>query len=227
MRARPKSSLNFWLWLLAGVAVVVGAFFLDDRVSPALDVTKNPSLNNFAWWCSKLGEGQIVGGVGILFAGIYFFLNRPRVAAEIFFVAGASLLIGLTGTILRVLVGRTRPGIHGPDGVPPGFYGVWHDGHWIIGKAAFSAFPSGHASVAVGLAAAAWLVHRGWGMVAVIYALAVMWSRVALQWHHFSDVLASAVLAIPLAVLLKKFLATSVEFQFNNFYRAWKKKVVN
>jgi undecaprenyl-diphosphatase len=224
VRARPKSRWNFWLWLLAGAAVVAGAFFLDDRVGAALDVTKNLSLNRFAWWCSKLGEGEIVGGAGILFAAIYFFLNRPRVAAQIFFVAGSSLLIGLTATILRVLVGRTRPGIHGPDGVVPGFYGVWHDGHWIIGKAAFSAFPSGHAAVAVGLAAAAWLVHRGWGTVAAVYALAVMWSRVALQWHHLSDVLASAMLAIPLAWLIKKHLAPTVEFQFDNLHRAWKKK---
>jgi membrane-associated phospholipid phosphatase len=125
---------------------------------------------------------------------------------------------------LRVLVGRTRPELHGPHGVAQGFYGVWHDGHWIIGKAAFSAFPSGHASLAVGLAAAAWLVHRGWGTVAVIFALAVMWSRVALQWHHLSDVLASAVLAIPLAWLLKKHFKPSVEFQFDNLFRAWRKK---
>jgi membrane-associated phospholipid phosphatase len=76
----------------------------------------------------------------------------------------------------------------------------------------------------VGLAAAAWLVHRGWGAAAAVYALAVMWSRIALQCHHLSDVAASVVLAIPLAVLLKKVLAPSIEFQFGNFHRAWKKK---
>ncbi len=198
--------------------MVGGAFFLDDRVDAALNVTKNPAINNFAWWCSKLGEGQIVGGAGVFAAAFFIFLRRSRIAADIFFVTTASLLIGLAGTIVRVLVGRTRPGLHGPQGVAPGFYGVWHDGHWIIGKAVFSAFPSGHASLAVGLAAAAWLVHRGWGTVAMIYALAVMWSRVALQWHHLSDVLASAVLAIPLACLLKKYFKPLVEFQFDNFF---------
>jgi membrane-associated phospholipid phosphatase len=76
----------------------------------------------------------------------------------------------------------------------------------------------------VGLAAAAWLVHRGWGTVAAIYALAVMWSRIALQCHHLSDVLASTVLGITMAVLLKPVLLTSVEFQFGNLHRAiWKK----
>jgi membrane-associated phospholipid phosphatase len=121
---------------------------------------------------------------------------------------------------LRILTGRTRPLAHAAQG----FYGVWHDGHWIIGKYEFSAFPSGHAATAVGLAAAVWLVHRGWGAVAAVYALAVMWSRLALQCHHLSDVVASTVLAIPLAVMLKKVLLLSVEFQFGNLHRAWKKK---
>ena len=224
MTSFPKSRFPYWLWLLAGAGVVVGAFFLDARVDAALDVTKNPTLKGVAWWCSKLGEGEIVGGTGIVFAILFFWFNRPRTAAEIFFVAATGLLTGLVGTILRVLVGRTRPEGHGPAGVLPGFYGIWYDGHWIIGKAAYSSFPSGHAAVAVGVAAAAWLVHRGWGAALMIYALAVMWSRIALEWHHFSDVLASAVVAIPLAVLLKKALLPSVEFQFDNFYRAWKRK---
>jgi membrane-associated phospholipid phosphatase len=74
------------------------------------------------------------------------------------------------------------------------------------------------------LATAAWLVHRGWGVVAAGYAMAVMWSRIALECHHLSDVVASTVLAIPLALFLKKLLLTSVEFQFGNLHRAWRKK---
>jgi membrane-associated phospholipid phosphatase len=222
---RPSDSRFPWLlWLIAGAVAIGVGFAVEQRVDAALDVTKNPSAERFAWWCSKIGEGQIVGGVGILFAAIYFFLNRPRRAAQIFFVAGSALLIGLAGTIIRVLVGRTRPEAHGPQGVPPGFYGVWHDGHWIIGQAAFSAFPSGHAAVAAGLAVTATLLHRGWGAVAWVYALAVMWSRVALQWHHLSDVLASAVLAFPLAWALKKFLAPTVDFHFDNLHRTWKRR---
>jgi membrane-associated phospholipid phosphatase len=221
MFAAQKSRPGWLLWLLAGVAAVALAWHFDNRVDAALDVTNNPYWHNLAWWCSKIGEGWVVGAAGIFLAAVFFLANRPRIAANIFFVALTSELTGLAGLILRMLSGRTRPSNHD---APPGFYGIWHDGHWIIGKYQFSAFPSGHAATAVGLAAAAWLVHRGWGAVAVVYALAVMWSRLALQAHHLSDVIASAVLAIPLAVLLKKFLAPSVEFQFGNLHRAWKKK---
>jgi membrane-associated phospholipid phosphatase len=221
MVAPAKSRRNLLLWLLAGAALVALAWPFDNRVDTMLDVTHQPYWHDVAWWCSKIGEGWVVGAAGIIMAGIFFFASRPRIAANIFFIALTSELTGLAALILRVLSGRTRPSNHD---VPPGFYGIWHDGHWIIGKYQFSSFPSGHAATAVGLAAAAWLIHRGWGAVAAVYALAVMWSRLALQCHHLSDVITSAVLAIPLALLLKKFLAPSVEFQFGNLHRAWKRK---
>lgn len=49
-----------------------------------------------------------------------------------------------------------------------------------------------------------------------------MWLRIALQEHHLSDVLASVVLAIPLAIRLKKILLPFLEFHFGNGRRAWK-----
>jgi membrane-associated phospholipid phosphatase len=220
MTAPRKLLWNGLFWLLAGTAAVVLALGLDPRVDAALDATKNPQLHQFAWWCSKLGEGWAPAAAGILLAILYVLLDRPVVAARIFFVVLACELTGLAGLILRILVGRTRPLAH----TAQGFYGVWHDGTWIIGKYEFSSFPSGHAATAVGLAAAAWLVNRGWGALAAIYALAVIWSRIALQAHHLSDVVASAVLAIPLVLLLKPVLLPSVEFQFGNLHRAWRKK---
>ncbi len=219
--ALPQKPLaNSLLWLSAGVGVVALAWPLDHRVDAALDVSQNHALHEVAWWCSKLGEGWAPAAAGIAVAILFVLLNRPGAAARVFFVVLTCELTGLAGLALRVLTGRTRPLAHAPQG----FYGVWHDGHWIIGKYEFSAFPSGHAATAVGLAAAAWLVHRGWGALAAVYALAVLWSRLALQCHHLSDVVASAVLAIPLAILSKKVVFTSVEFQFGNLQRAWRNK---
>jgi|SRR5665213_1161197 len=221
MTAPTRSRRRPWFWLLAGVGAVALAWPFDNRVDAALDVTNRAGLHKVAWWCSEIGQGWVIGAAGIFLAAMFFLANRPRLAADIFFIALASEITGLAATILRVIFGRTRPTNHD---VPQGFYGVWHAGHWIIGKYQFSSFPSGHTASAVGLAAAAWLIHRGWGALAAVYALAVMWSRIALQCHHLSDVVASTVLAIPLAVMLKKVLLPSVEFQFGNLHRAWKKK---
>jgi membrane-associated phospholipid phosphatase len=218
--APQKPILKFLLFILAGAGAIALGFLLDNRVDAALDVTKNLPAWHFAWWCSKLGEGWVTAVFGIFFAIIFLLAKRPQLASKIFFVALASEVTGLAGLILRILIGRTRPLAHAVQG----FYGVWHDGHWIIGKYEFSAFPSGHAATAVGFAAAAWLVNRGWGALAAVYALAVMWSRIALQAHHLSDVIASAALAIPLAMLANSSLLPTVEFQFGNLHRSFSKQ---
>ena len=220
MKYLPAPRHHRWPWLLAGVIAVAAAFPLDNRVDAALDAARHPELHEAAWWCSKLGEGWFPAVAGIFFALACVLANRPGAAAKIFFATLTCELTGLAALILRIVVGRTRPNAPASQG----FYGVWHDGHWIIGQSAFSSFPSGHAATAVGLAAAAWLVHRGWGAVLGLYAVAVAWSRIALSAHHFSDVVASTVLSIAVAVWLKPILLASVEFQFGNLHRAWRKK---
>ena len=221
MSVTGKSRWTALLWLLAGAAAVALAWLFDGRVDAALDVGRNVDLRRLAWWCSKIGEGWVVAVVGTVVSAGLLVANRPQRAAKIFFIVLAAEFTGFVADILRVLFGRTRPN---NLEVPQGFYGVWHDGHWIIGQAKFSAFPSGHAATAVGLAVAAWLVHRGWGAVAAVYALAVMWSRIALQAHHLTDVVASTALAVPLAIMLKRVLLPSVEFQFGNLNRALRGK---
>jgi membrane-associated phospholipid phosphatase len=201
---------NWLLWLLAGVAAIALAWQLDGKVDAALDAAGKPSLQKLAWWFSKIGEGWVVALWGIVCATIFFLMKRPEVAAKIFFVALTSEIAGLVTIIIRTLVGRTRPNAS----VPQGIYGVWHDGHWIIGKYEFSSFPSGHSAVAVGLATAAWLFNPRWGIVAAIYAVAVMWSRIAQESHHLSDVIGSIVLSIPIAVLMKKHFAPVNEIFF-------------
>jgi membrane-associated phospholipid phosphatase len=195
-----------WLWLIAGIILVAAMFPLDDAVDGALVVPPSSPLHELAWWCSKLAEGWVIAVVGILLAAFLAWRKKPALAANVFFVGFTSEIAGLIALILRLLFGRTRP----TAPLPQGFYGLWHDGHWLIGKYQFSSFPSGHSATAAGLVAAAWLVNRRWGAVALIYAVAVMWSRIALRCHHLSDVVASAVMSVMVALLLKKYFAPRI-----------------
>jgi membrane-associated phospholipid phosphatase len=215
-----KPFMYFLLWLLAGVLVIGLAMPLDSRMSVALDVSNNPPMHRLAMLLSKLGEGWVPALAGFFFAILFMLRHRPTVAAKIVFVVLTCELTGVAGVIVRTLTGRTRPSSH----IPQGFYGLWHDGHWTIGKFDFAAFPSGHSATAVGLAMAAWLVHRGWGAVAAVFALGVMWSRIALQSHHLSDVVAAVVLAVPVAMLSKRWLLPCVEREFEKFDRKRQKQ---
>lgn len=86
-----------------------------------------------------------------LFGGLFSERSSANLGAD-FFVTLTSELFGLAGIIIRLLAGRTRPSNHL---VPQGFYGLWHDGHWIAEQYKFSSFSSGHAATAAGLVAAA------------------------------------------------------------------------
>ena len=206
------------LWLLAGAAAFAVAWQFDDAAGRALIVRNDPGLHSFAAFCSKLGEGWVVIVAGLVGAGFFLLLKRPSLAAQIFFIAFTSSIAGLAATILRTLIGRTRPNNHVIEQghvIGQGIYGVWHAGHWLIGQAAFAALPSGHAATAAGVAAAAWLVNRAWGAAFAIYALAVMWSRIALEMHHLSDVTASLFLAVVIALWLRKNFAAANEILFH------------
>jgi membrane-associated phospholipid phosphatase len=220
MALPQKPSTFILLWLLAGAVVIELAWSLDYPVDKALDVANSPSLHQFAQWSSWAGQGGVLALGGIFFAVLFILLHRPTVAAKIVFVMLTGEFTGGVALILRVFAGRTRPHAE----TPQGFYGLWHAGHWIMGRYEFSAFPSGHSATAVGLAAAVWMVHRGWGALAALFALAVMWSRIALQAHHFSDVVASVVLAIPLAMLSKKVLLQPLEFHFGSLEQSRQKR---
>jgi membrane-associated phospholipid phosphatase len=144
------------------------------------------------FYISKAGEGWVIALVGAICSVALFLAGRFQASRGIFLVAFTGLLTGAAATIIRSLLGRTRPDSHELQG----FYGVWYDSHWIIGKYEFGAFPSGHAATVIGLAVAAWLLDRRFGAVASFYALLVCWSRIALGCHHFSDIVAAGILAV-------------------------------
>ena len=73
-----------WFWLLAGAAAIALAWQFDARVDAALALVHQPAWEKMAQWCSKMGEGEVVGGAGIFLAALFFFLNWSRAAAEIF-----------------------------------------------------------------------------------------------------------------------------------------------
>jgi len=179
-------------WVGLSLILLTASFLMDQPVAHLLTVEPSGFWRHFAGYCSKAGEGWVVATIGVMGA-VFFFLNqRYQASRDVLLVSITGLLTGAAATIIRSLLGRTRPSSHEIQG----FYGIWHDSHWIIGRYEFGSFPSGHAATAIGLAAAAWLLDRRLGLLATLYALLVSWSRLALGCHHFSDEVAAALLAI-------------------------------
>jgi lipid A 4'-phosphatase len=98
-------------------------------------------------------------------------------------VAGA----GLAGDILKPLFGRARPKLWLDQGI---FGFTWHGA-----RADYWSFPSGHSITIVALALALAQVERRGLPVYVAAALLVAASRIVLDEHYLSDVLAGALVA--------------------------------
>jgi membrane-associated phospholipid phosphatase len=178
--------------------VLTLGFFMDGPVARMFTLPFSGFWRHAAGYASKAGEGWVIALIGAIASAALFLARRFQASRAVFVVALTGLLSGATATVIRSLLGRTRPSSHEIQG----FYGVWHHAHWIFGRYEFGSFPSGHAATAIGLAAAAWLIDRKIGILAGCYALLVSWSRIALGCHHFSDVVAAAILGIYCAHLL-------------------------
>lgn len=114
----------------------------------------------------------------------------------------ASSVAGLSADCLRGLTGRTRPNAEAPQG----WYGVRHDGKWLVGRHAYNSFPSGHTSASMGFATVLWLVHRKRGGLLLLGAAAIAVSRLYLHEHHFSDVVAGTFLGAGIATVTRYYL---------------------
>jgi len=98
-----------------------------------------------------------------------------------------SSLAGLFNDCFRMTVGRPRPETHLPDG----FYGITNALHGT-----YQSFPSGHAATAFGTAAALLVVDLPLGIIATLYALAVVWARMELYRHYPVDIFVGASVGI-------------------------------
>jgi len=208
LRSPRTPLMKWWGWIVLSGLLIGSAMAADDPVARWLSLRGHPQWYLFARRISLIGEWWILAMAGGLYGAFCFFRRQPERMRAVLLVTLTGLSTGLCATMLRFLFGRTRPIAN----VPQGFYGIWHNSHWIIGQYKFSSFPSGHAATVVGFAAALWQLDRRAGVLAALFAALVAWSRIVLGRHHFSDIVAGALLGMGGARLAMARLGTLVDW---------------
>ncbi|RKN09779.1 phosphatase PAP2 family protein [Streptomyces radicis] len=143
---------------------------------------------------SLVGEHGIPVALALLVVAAWFLVRRRADAHQA--VAGtawAGLAAGLAflaNAPIRDFVARPRPFVDHPDVAV-----------LVSGKDGYS-FVSDHASVAMAIAVALFLVHRVLGAVAFAFALLQGFARVLLGVHYPSDVIGGYALGTAVALLL-------------------------
>jgi len=156
--------------------------------------TTHPALINFFRVLTELGEGKWYewpSGIGALFClGIY---HVPRIGAELqarilnlgqslvyFFVCTGSA--GILTNILKPLFGRARPKLLFLEDIY-GFRPLTFDSNW-------NAMPSGHATTIVAVAVTLSVLFPRARIPLAVGAIIIAFSRVMVNAHYLSDVLA-------------------------------------
>jgi undecaprenyl-diphosphatase len=112
------------------------------------------------------------------------------------------LAIGLPGlfvTIVKRLIGRARPYVGGHDDPFAYMPFIW--------RPEYASMPSGHATTATAAAIAIGAIWPRSRPVMWLYALIIMFSRVAVLAHHPSDVIAGALVGVAGAVWVRRWFA--------------------
>jgi len=189
---------------LAGLLVILLAVTVDQPIARAM-AGMGPAALRVARFVTWFGQGGIVlYPTGILIIlGLAFSLAVPglagrlegpirRIAALFIIVAAA----GLADDVLKILFGRARPYLWlAGDESGFGFFRY---------SAKFASFPSGHTTTSFAAALALGMIlprHKPWFLLA---ALLIAVSRIVLDVHYLSDVVAGAMLGMAVAILLGK-----------------------
>lgn len=186
---RPSSATRsfFLLTLATSFLFIVSYAFIDQPLARYFQ-NASPTLHAVFTQITRLGEGGVyLVPLGLLFLGALW-RRRAALAWRAGFVFAAIALPGLLADIVKPVFGRARPKLLFEQHL---FGFTWsgpHADRW--------SFPSGHSVTVMALATALYAIYpRAWPAYAVL-ALAVMASRVIIDAHYLSDVIAGAYLGL-------------------------------
>lgn len=116
---------------------------------------------------------------------------RPLIAstATIFAVVAAA---GLVNDLLKIMFGRARPRL-GLAGDPSGF-------EFFRYGAKFASFPSGHTATSVAAAVVFSALFPRWRRAFIAFAVLIAVSRMVLDAHYLSDIIAGAAVGVGVAL---------------------------
>jgi membrane-associated phospholipid phosphatase len=182
-----------WLYLLiAGACLAVS--FAGDAEAEKAGRAASEEIHRVASKISHWMDWPEVLGLPLGIGLILWVRKKPLAARSALSIALAAGVAGLAGTVVRTATGRARPSTT----VVQGWYGMQHEGKWIVGQHAFASFPSGHTSTVAGAAGALWATRRRWAWLGFVAVIVVAWGRIFAVAHHLSDVTAAAALGLPL-----------------------------
>ncbi len=177
------------------IAVCIVSFEFFDQPAARFCATVNYRIKEISELITRLGLSTPYLAAAL--AGFIYlrFVKKNAIPANAAaFLLAAVALSGLTNDLVKVLVGRSRPGLL----ISQGVYGFKP----FTNQYYYASFPSGHANTIGALCYGLYRVTGRFKYILLSIALAVMASRVILMAHFPSDVLFGAYLGVVVTELI-------------------------
>ena len=200
-------------WIIfSGFAAVllIASFYFDASVGHFVSDHQSSRLRNVGRLISHYGDWPQHALLGAILWIIAYVLRSRRWQRIVVMMLVASVMGGLTADIVRGVTGRPRPSTHVSDG--------WYGPHLDY---KYNAFPSGHAAASTAFFGVLLFVEWPIGVVALLIPIAVGWARIYIGAHHFSDVVASAIVGILSAYLAQRILRPRARVPLQGQPRDW------
>jgi undecaprenyl-diphosphatase len=173
--------------------MLAGFAFWDQPVLEAVRAGAGKEYVHLARGLSFYGDFPWLLGVGLAALALVLRLRQRQWARILTAMLLAGIAAGLLSNIIKLGAGRVRPKV---ERIEHGWYGPSHDGEWVALQYDFQGFPSSHSACAFGFLVPLFLSRRRLGILGLLAASAIAWSRVQLNAHHVSDVAAGILLGV-------------------------------
>jgi membrane-associated phospholipid phosphatase len=198
-KSSEVSPARFFGPLLVGIILCGLSFLGDQTVIQWVKAHDWKPLKEIAGFLSRWGDWpplMLFGCLGLCLAS----LARSKVISKIFLcMMIAATISGTVVNSVRFLTGRARPN---NTEATHEWNGLWRGHEFLLYKNKYHSFPSGHTGAAFAFFGVPFFAHRRYGAWALLAAAAIAWSRIYLNVHHLSDIMAGALIGLVTAFLV-------------------------
>ena len=198
-KSSEVSVARFFALLIVGILLCGLSFLFDQTVIEWVKAHDSLPLKHFAGFLSRWGDWPELMLFGCIGLGLAW-LARSRVAGRILLcMIIASTISGAIVNSTRLLTGRARPN---NTEAAHEWNGLWQGGEFLLLKNKYHSFPSGHTGAAFAFFGVPFFANRRYGWWVLFAAAAIAWSRIYLNVHHLSDVMAGTFVGLITAYLV-------------------------
>lgn len=207
-KSSEVSVARLFVPLIVGILLCGLSFLFDQTVIDWVKAHDSRSLKHIAGFLSRWGDWPELMLFGWIGFGLAWLARSRDVCRVLLCMIIASTISGAIVNSSRLLTGRVRPN---NTEATHEWNGLWQGGEFLLFKNKYHSFPSGHTGAAFAFFGIPLFANRRHGWWALFAAAAIGWSRIYLNVHHLSDVMAGAFVGLIVAHLVWERLEPGVD----------------